>query len=135
MSLSARLYISGHKNEKTGIRILACDFEFIWPTDKQGRTTGKLMGGKINITVAIENDGEILNWVMFHSVKNGRIVFIGKENGKALKTINFVDGLCVRYKDSFQEKSEEIVEMTISTREISIEGATHYNCWIGHVSV
>jgi len=133
MSLSARLYIKGHQNENKGIRVLECDFEFNQITDQRGLPTSKVEGGKINVSIAIENDAELLQWMFTEAAdKNGKIVFIGRENGKSLKTIEFWNGRLIRYFEGFTEHAEVTVRITISAKKISIAGATHENVWSGY---
>ena len=133
MSLTARLFIEGHQNEKKGIRVLECDFEFLQTTDQRGLPTSKVEGGKIKVSIAIENDAELLHWMFTEAAdKNGKIIFIGKENGKSLKTIEFWNGRLIRYYESFKDRSEVIVRITISAKKISIAGEYHENVWSGY---
>lgn len=133
MSLTARLFIQGHQNENKGIRVLACDFEFSQKTDQRGLPVSKVEGGKINILIAEENDAELLHWMFTEAAdKNGKIIFIGRENGKSLKTIEFWNGRLINYYESFTDQSEVTVRMTISAKTISIAGETHENIWMGY---
>ena len=133
MSLTARLHIEGHQNENKGIRVLACNFKFSQTTDQRGLPTSKVEGGKINVAIAVENDAELLHWMFTEAAdKNGKIVFIGRENGKSLKTIEFWNGRLVKYYESFTDQSEVTVKITISSKKISIAGETHENIWSGY---
>ena len=133
MSLTARLHIGGHQNENKGIRVLACDFEFSQITDLRGLPVSKVEGGKINVEIAVENDAELLHWMFTEAAdKNGKIVFVGRELGKSLKTIEFWNGRLINYYESFTDQCEVTVRITISSKKISIAGETHENIWMGY---
>ena len=133
MSLTARLHIEGHQNENKGIRVLACNFKFSQTTDQRGLPTSKVEGGKINVAIAVENDAELLHWMFTEAAdKNGKIIFIGMDNGKSLKTIEFWDGRLIRYYESFKGCGKVVVHISISAKKISIAGASHENIWSGY---
>lgn len=133
MSLTARLHIEGHQNEQKGIRVLACDFEFSQETDQRGLPVSNVKGGKVNVSIAVENDAEILHWMFTEAAdKNGKIIFTGMHNGKSLKTIEFWNGRLIRYYESFTDQGEVIVQLTISAKKMAIAGATHENVWSGY---
>lgn len=132
MSLSARLHIEGHKREKLGIRVLECDFEFSQSVDERGCPSSIVRGGKINIMIAVENDGEILHWMLNEVDKNGRIIFTGKENGKSLKTIEFTNGRLIYYKEYFKDQTEVKVNLTVSAQIMSVAGEKQENTWPGY---
>ena len=133
MSLTARLHIGGHQNENKGIRVLACNFKFSQTTDQRGLPTSKVEGGKINVAIAVENDAELLHWMFTEAAdKSGKIIFIGMDNGKSLKTIEFWNGRLISYFESFKDRGKVIVHISISAKKISIAGETHENVWMGY---
>ncbi len=133
MALTARLFIQGHQKEKVGIRVLTCDFGFSQGTDERGLPNSKVQGGKINITIAVQNDAELLQWMFSEAAdKNGKIVYAGKENGKSIKTIEFSDARLINYYENFTDQSEVIVSITISAKKLVIVGITHENVWSGY---
>ncbi|NQU51478.1 MAG: hypothetical protein HQ522_02955 [Bacteroidetes bacterium] len=133
MSLTARLHIEGHQNENKGIRVLACNFKFSQTTDQRGLPTSKIEGGKINVSIAVENDVELLHWMFTEAAdKNGKIIFVGMDNGKSLKTIEFWNGRLIKYFESFKDCSKVFVQITISAKKISVAGASHENVWSGY---
>lgn len=133
MSLTARLHIGGHQNENKGIRVLACNFKFSQTTDQRGLPTSKVEGGKINVTIAVENDAELLHWMFSEAAdKNGKVVYVGMDNGKPLKTIEFWNGRLVKYYESFKDCSKVVVQISISAKKISVAGAFHENIWSGY---
>ncbi len=133
MSLTARLHIEGHQHENKGIRVLACNFKFSQSTDQRGLPTSKVEGGKINVTIAVENDAELLEWMLAEAAdKNGKIIFTGIDSGKSLKTIEFWNGRLIHYFESFKDCSKVTIMMTISAKKISVAGAYHENVWSGY---
>ena len=133
MSLTARLHISGHQKESKGIRVLTCDFKFSQATDQRGLPTSKIEGGKLNVLIAVENDSELLHWMFTEAAdKNGKIVYIGLENGKALKTIEFWDARLISYFERFTENGKVTIKIIISAKKMAIAGATHENVWSGY---
>lgn len=133
MSLTARLHIGGHQDENKGIRVLACTFKFTQTTDQRGLPISKVEGGKINVTLAVENDAELLHWMFSEAAdKNGKIVYVGMDNGKPLKTLEFWNGRLVKYFESFKDCSKVVVQISISAKKISVAGAYHENIWSGY---
>ncbi|WP_297086295.1 type VI secretion system tube protein TssD [uncultured Draconibacterium sp.] len=132
MSLSARLHISGHRKEQKGIRIIECDFEFLQSVDSTtGQISGRMKGGKINVLLDIENDGELLHWMFNNVVKNGKIIFIGPPEGKSVKTIEFENAYLIYYKEVFKEVSSVTIRITISAQKMIIAGEQMENSWTG----
>jgi hypothetical protein len=129
MSLIARLYIQGHASEKNGLRVLECDFKFSQETDKRGAPVAEVEAGRFNVLISTENDGELLSWMLNTSIKNGKIIYTGMQNGKAVKTVEFKDAALVFYHEKFQEHRSTTIALTISARKINITGVTFENIW------
>jgi hypothetical protein len=133
MILTAKLFIEGHETEQEGIPLNSCDFTFEQDVDQKGLPISGVKGGTINVEFASFDDPDIIWWMMSASSdKNGKIVFAGIEAGKAYKTLEFKDGRCVKYHESFSRDAEMTVELSISAREITVSGATHSNSWWGY---
>jgi hypothetical protein len=132
MSYTARLYIDGHQKQKEGLRVLTCDFSFSQGTDASGLPSSNVQGGFINLSIIIENDPEILWWMISDADKNGKIVFMGDDKSNPIKTLEFKDGRLVGYHESFSEVSEVTVTLTISAREISVSGVKYVNSWVNY---
>ncbi|MDX8340110.1 type VI secretion system tube protein TssD [Draconibacterium sp. IB214405] len=136
MSLSARLHISGHRKEQKGIRVIESDFEFAQDVDTTtGQICGRMKGGKINILLDIENDGELLHWMFHNVVKNGKIIFIGLPEGKSIKTIEFENAYLIYYKEVFKEVTSVNIRITISAQKMTIAGEQMENSWTGFRNV
>ena len=130
MVLTARLYLAGHSTEIEGIPLLTCNFKFKQEIDERGLVKSKVAGGEIKLSFNSMDDEEIMWWMFSEqSDKNGKIEFSGEEGEKIFKTVEFKDAFCVAYHESFVRDVEMIQEITISTREITLSGATFTNVW------
>ncbi len=130
MALTARLHIQDFNSSNKGIRILELDYEFLFKTDERGARTSSIQAGVFNILIAVENDGELLGWMLKGKIVNsGKIVFIGKENGKTIKTIEFKNALLTYYHERFKEAKQTTVEIKISVEQFTISGFHHINTW------
>lgn len=135
MILTARLFIAGHETEKDGIPLNFCEFSFSQDVDQRGLPVSAVKGGLIHLSYGSFDDPEILYWMISEKAdKNGKILFSGVESSKAFKTLEFKDGRCVSYRETFTRDNEMLVELTISVREITVSGIDHVNSWSGYDS-
>ncbi len=91
----------------------------------------RVTGGVMNIIVKIENDIDIMSWmIMQDAKKNGKIVFSsGVKDNQAFQTIEFNDAILFSYHQSFSEENEIIVTLSISCRILTISGSSLMNSW------
>jgi hypothetical protein len=135
MVLSASLHIKGHKLEKEGITILSCRFGFSQSVDSKGLTTSRVQGGEVVLSFNSSDDTEIVQWMMSEEGdKDGKITFMGENNTKPFKTVEFTDGRLVSYDESFENQYHMVTTLTISARQIVISGVKHTNTWSGYSS-
>jgi len=133
MVLSATLHIKGLKNEKEGIRLLNCDYQFSQAIDSKGLTTSRVQGGIINLSFISIEDNEIIQWMISEDAdKDGNITIVGDNNTKPFKTIEFKDARLISYNENFVDQSQMITSLTISARQITIAGVKHANAWLGY---
>jgi len=133
MVLSARLHIEGHQNEQEGIHLYSCEYRFYQETDQKGLPTSKVHGGKIDLSFASIEDNEIIQWMISEDAdKNGKISFVGDNNTKPFKTLEFKDARLISYDESFTDQSQMITKLSISARQIIISGVKHTNAWLGY---
>ena len=133
MVLSARLHIEGHQNEEEGIHLISCEYRFQQETDKKGLPTSKVHGGKIDLSFASIEDNEVFQWMISEDAdKNGKISFIGDNNTKPFKTLEFKDARLISYDEYFTDQSQMITKVSISARQIIISGVKHTNAWLGY---
>jgi len=131
MSITARLYISGHSKEKEGIQIIACRYEFnqdIYPT---GMARSNIRGGIITLSIRGKEDPELIQWMFDkYGLKNGSIGFAGFTDTGPTRTIKFFDAALIHYDESFYDQTDISVNITISARVFEIGAQLkHENIW------
>jgi hypothetical protein len=135
MVLTAILYIKDHKQEKEGIRLLSCDFGFSQSVDYKGLTSSKVQGGEIHLSFASIDDNDIIQWMISEEAdKDGKISFLGDNNTKPFKTLEFKDARLISYDESYIDQSHMTTRLTISARQIILSGVKHSNAWQGYSS-
>lgn len=105
--------------------VLHVDMDFIIPIDlNTNRPKAKAQPGLINLTIISGNDNilplEVYNWCINHQTKNGTIVFYRSDNAAALKTLQFSNAYCVKYKEVFDADGREPMKIYISISPMSI---------------
>lgn len=130
MSLTARLHIKGHSQEDKGIRILSCDFNFSQDVDNYGKIMSNIRAGIINISISGISDTEIIQWMLSRDArKDCKISFSGVIDTGPHKSIELEDAVLINYHESFTDQSDIIINLSISSRKITISGVTHEMQW------
>lgn len=130
MSLTARLHIKGHSEEEKGIKILSCNFSFSQDVDSSGKIASDIRAGIINVSIPGINDSELVQWMLGKDVrKNGKISYSGVISTGPHKSIEFEDAVLVNYSESFSDQSDIVINLSISSRKISVCGVTHETLW------
>lgn len=130
MSLTARLHIEGHSEEKKGIKILSCDYSFSQDLDGNGQAASNVKAGVINMTIPGVNDSEIIQWMLGRNVmKKGKIDFSGFAETGPHKTLEFEDAVLVYYHESFTDVSDTRIDLSISCRKIKLSGIAYEALW------
>ncbi|MBN2173796.1 MAG: hypothetical protein JXR61_07215 [Prolixibacteraceae bacterium] len=130
MSLTARLHIEEHPQEKTGIKILSCSFSFSQDVDSNGKIASNVRSGLINVSIPGINDTELIRWMLGKDTRrNGRIVFSGVMETGPNKTLEFEDAVLVSYYESFTDQSDMIINLGISSRKIIVNGESNEMFW------
>ncbi len=130
MSITARLHIAGHSKEKEGIQIISCRFEFNQDVDALGMARSNIRGGLINLSVRGNEDSEIIQWMLDrNSLKSGRISYAGFTDNGPKRKIEFEDGILIHYDETFYDKSDISINLTISAKVFKIAGLKHENYW------
>ena len=130
MSLTARLHIVGHSREKQGIKILSCNFSFSQSVDSAGRIMSNVQAGIINISIPGIDDAEIVQWMIGKDIrKKGKISYSGIISTGPHKHIEFEDAVLVNYSESFTDQMDTVINLSISSRKITVCGVTHETQW------
>jgi hypothetical protein len=127
MSLAARLHID---TDKTGIKILACDFSFSQDVDQRGMANSDVRAGLINISIPGTDNMEILQWMLGRDTrKDCKIVFSGYVDSGSHRTIEFQDAILVNYHESYSDPSDIIIHLTFSSRIVKVKDVKHESPW------
>jgi hypothetical protein len=119
------------ENEKR-VRVIECDFGFTQDIDSTGKPSGKPRGGTINLLIESTDDSELISWMFSHDErKNGTIKFLRRDNERPMKKVEFKDGICINYHESFRDHGEVpmTTALTISAKEINIGSVSYKNKW------
>ncbi len=118
--------------ETKNVRVLDCEFGFTQDIDSTGKPTSRPRGSIIKLVLESTGDSELVSWMFSHSdTKNGTIRFLRRDNEAAMKKLSFKDGICISYHESFKDHGSVpmITSITISAREIHIDGLVFKNMW------
>ncbi|MFW6245821.1 MAG: type VI secretion system tube protein TssD [Tangfeifania sp.] len=131
MSLTARLFLEGHKDADKGIKILSCEYSFSQDVDPlTNYVKSRVRAGLINLVLYSTDDAEIAQWMLhFTHKKNGKITFSGPgESGapEKKKSLEFEDGILVNYHETFNEDTEMITNLSITARKITLSPDAQY---------
>ncbi len=127
MSFIAKLKIDGEE-----MNVLHCGFRFTQQTDATGKPTALPRGG--NISIIIESDGgtDMFDWMISPTqTKGGVITFYRRDTNSKLKTLEFTDGICVDYYETFDHVGDNPmrIQLAISAREIKLNDSEYKNNW------
>ena len=114
------------------MKVLHCEFGFNQMIDEIGKPNSIPHGGLINITVAADGKTDLYQWMIHPTMKKtGSIIYYLPDGINILKTIKFIEGLCVRYNETFDSLGEYPVqiELEISSRIFEMNGIQYKNNW------
>lgn len=114
-------------------QVIYFHYELEQQTDIEGQPVGRTRGGKITVRVRTPKDGntDIVEWMCDTNMSKNGAITVPSLSGGDLKTIEFIDGFCVSYSETFDRRQELIMheEFTISAKIIKIGNAVHDNNW------
>jgi hypothetical protein len=130
MSFLAKLKID---NET--YNVLSADYEINQRIDEKRMPIGQPITGLINVMVESSTKSNLLSWATMKSVsKDGEIVFMKKDNNASMKTLKFIDGFCVRFREFFEAEGSipMRISLSIAARKLEVSGvATEDDKWPG----
>lgn len=128
MSFKARLEVAG----KT-YNVLSVNYGLAQETDPTGRPSSQTRGGKIELVVESTGETDLFEW-MTNSFerKDGKVVFLKRDSDATLKELAFTEGYVVKYKESFDDHSQNPLKeyFVISARGIKMGTGEHMNEWV-----
>jgi len=128
MSFLAKLKIDGQE-----YNILDCSYAFEQTTDKNNKPSGAPRGGKIRLAIESRGTTDFFQWMIEHrQAKDGVITFYRRDAMSRLYELKFSDCFCINYREQFSAFSPNPLQiiMTLSAKEINIEGVQFKNTWV-----
>ena len=126
-SFSASFTIDGEEYD-----VLSCNYSFGQSTDERGRPASNVQGGNIFVQVTANDQDTLMGWMVDpYKKSNGSIKFMRIDQDSTFKEVQFEDGYCVGYSESFSStnSSAMTLSLNISARKITVGGATHESTW------
>lgn len=130
MSFLAKLVLDSNE-----YNVVTVDYEISQPIGRRNMPNDEPHLGLINITVESSNKSELFAWAMAaRTTKNGSIVFYRRDAQSSMKTLNFSDTFCIRFKEIFEADGSVPMrmELTLAPRVIECQGVTREEFWPGH---
>ncbi len=127
MSFLAKLKLDGEE-----YNVLHCGFRFVQSTNTTGKPNAIPHGGNVNLVVESTGSTDVFDWMISAvQTKNGSITFYRRDNMSKLKTLEFSDGHCVDYYESFDHNGDHPMQITftISAKELKLNESQYLNNW------
>lgn len=109
--------------------------------DNIGRAAGEVRGGTISVTLRSLDNEARYSWMVAPDMKkSGEIIFYDGPDS-VIKTLEFKDAFCVGYSETYEAftappsgqsvsiKDGALEHLTLSCREIGMNGEAHKNSW------
>ena len=124
--------------------VLTSEYVLSQKTDDNGRPTGQVRSGLIQLTLQGDHDELLATWATeANKQMDGKLTFYSiAADETAFKEINFEGGYCVSYREYFLPLTNELhligsptgstsycMEIAISAAKLTIDGQTHDNQW------
>ena len=127
MSFIAKLYL-----EEEEVNVLNCSFRFSQMIDSQGKVTSRPQGGTINLTIESTGSNIFFDWMITHAeTKKGKVIFYRRDASSKLKTLEFIDTLCVDYFEQYDHQGDSPmqIQLCLSAKEIRLNNSVFINDW------
>lgn len=101
-------------------------------TDKSGKPSADPNGGVLKLVVESTKSTTIFDWMISHSqTKNGKITFYRRDAISKMRELEFNEGYCINYNESFSADSNEPmhIQFLISAKEIIMNGSKLTRNW------
>jgi len=127
MSFIAKLELDGEE-----MNVLHCDFRFTQSTDATGKPIAIPKGGHVNLVVESNGGTDLFDWMISATmVKTGVVTFYRRDTMSKLKTLKFVDAVCIDYFETYDHTGDNPmqVQVTVSAHEIQLNNSFFVNDW------
>ncbi len=114
------------------VNILECNYGFSQGTDNLGKPSSMPKGGSISLLLESTKDTDLVQWMVSpDQKKTGKITFKRNDHDSSLRTVEFTDGVCVQFHESFNHlgASPMVTHIVISARELKIGSVSHVKNW------
>ncbi len=113
--------------------VLFSEYEFSRHTDKKGKPSSGVYGGRVKLEVESTGDTSIIEAMLNSQFKSisGKIIYKKTDEDAKMKEVEFKNGYIVNYKETL-DVSGEIpmrIAFTVSAEEIVIGNAEIDNRW------
>ncbi|WP_194765669.1 type VI secretion system tube protein TssD [Tamlana sp. I1] len=127
-SFRASLEIGGKEFD-----VLNSDYSFSRDTDKKGKISSNVYGGRISLTIESTEDTSLIEAMLnsqFKSVE-GKIVYKKTDEDAKMKEIEFKNAYIVYYKEALDVNGDVpmTISFTVSAEQISVGNAAIDNRW------
>ena len=126
-SFSATFKFDGQEYE-----VQACSYSFDQLTDDKGRPASSVRGGHITMSLVLNEDEKILEWMNDADKKSkGSIVFKKIDQDSTMKELKFEDAYCVSFVESFTANVPDsmVASIGISARKMTIGNVPYEVKW------
>ncbi|WP_143310236.1 type VI secretion system tube protein TssD [Chitinophaga vietnamensis] len=127
MSFKSELIIGG----KT-VNVLECNYGFSQGTDAVGKPNTMPRGGTISLLLESARDTDLVQWMVSPDEKrDGSIVFKRRDHDSSLRTVNFTEGVCIQFHESYNHNgsSPMVTHIIISAKELKIGNVEYKKNW------
>lgn len=113
--------------------VLSSDYAFSRDTDKKGKISSNVYGGRITMTIESTEDTSVIEAMLnsqFKSVE-GKIIYKKTDEDAKMKEIEFKNAYIVYYKEKLDVNGDVpmTINFTVSAEEIIVGNASIHNRW------
>ncbi|WP_271783496.1 type VI secretion system tube protein TssD [Aquimarina algiphila] len=113
--------------------VLSSDYAFSRDTDKKGKISSNVYGGRITLTIESTEDTSVIEAMLnsqFKSVE-GKIIYKKTDEDAKMKEVEFKNAYIVYFKESLDVNGDVpmTINFTVSAEEIIIGNASIHNRW------
>ncbi len=113
--------------------VLSSDYAFSRDTDKKGKISSNVYGGRITLTIESTEDTSVIEAMLnsqFKSVE-GKIIYKKTDEDAKMKEVEFKNAYIVYFKETLDVNGDVpmTIDFTVSAEEINIGNASIHNRW------
>lgn len=113
--------------------VLYSEYSFSRDTDKKGKPSSNVYGGRITLEVESTEDSSVVESMLNSQFKSvdGKIIYKKTEEDAKMKEVEFKNAYLVHYKETLDVNGEVpmTIKFTVSAEEINIGNAAIDNRW------